>query len=121
MVMDELRQRLAVARKAVHKGGREDVEVIRIAVVEHGPDHLHLVLSGGFQHTEQRGEVVAARSFHLGPAQSIPDGANVEAAQELVVRRGPQVVLGERGQIQAQPGAIDMAGRFKARQEKGIE
>jgi len=94
MVMDELSQCRAVFCKTIHEGGRENIKVIRIAIMENGPDNLNVVLFGCFEHGDKRGEIKSAGSFNKRPACPVTDRTNIEISQQFVVAGYQVIVLG---------------------------
>ena len=121
MVMDEVSQCRAVSCKTIHKGGRENIKVIRIAIMEGGPDDLYAVLFGCFERGDKGGEIKSAGSFNERPACPFTDRPNIEISQQFVITGHQAIVLGELQHIQTLPSPIDMTGRLKACQEKRIK
>src|SRR5688572_22696675 len=121
IVIDIACQCCAVSRKTIHERGGNDVNIVREAIVESIPYHLHAMLVGSFKHWGQGGKVKHAGSFNKRPACPVTDCANIKTSQQFIIAGRLTVVLCELQHIQTLSGLIYMTGRLKARQEKGIE
>src|SRR5688572_25822485 len=95
MVMDEVSQCRAVLCKTIHEGRRENIKVIRIAIMEDGPDDLYVVPFGCFEHGDKGGKIICAGSFNERPACPVTDCMNIEVSQQFVIAGQQAVVLGE--------------------------
>src|SRR5215212_2491103 len=94
MVLNEVSEGRAVAGKTVHEGGRENIQVIWIAIMEDRPDDLDAVLSGRLQHGPNGGEIKTAGSFNERPADPVTDRTNIEISQQFVIAEDQAIVLG---------------------------
>ena len=121
MVIDKAGQRRAVPGKALDKCGRRHIQIVGTAIMKHVPDDLHAMLVRCIEHRQQGRKIIGPGAFDLRPDGPIPDGADIETVQQLVVGQDLAVVLGDRQHIQAGARFIDMAGRLEAGQEERIK
>jgi hypothetical protein len=121
VIVDKARQGRAISRKTIHERGSENIKIIGPAIVHYIPDHLHILLSGSLQHGRKGREIEPTRPLDHRPARAVTNGANIKASQQLVIAEYLAIMLGELQQVQSDPRPVNMAGRFKACQKKGIE
>lgn len=117
----ETRRRLAVGGEAGCQLIREEVEILRPAIVAERPKHLNARRPGGLRDGRERGEVESAVAVNQAPLGRFTDRPDAHASHEGKVLGHIAVVLG--GGEHIHPGAmlVDVAGCLESTHPEGAE
>src|SRR5258706_9761613 len=85
------------------------------------PNDLNAVLTGGLEHGNERGKIVAAAGIDEVPANRIPRGRDADTAQQFVILTDLPIMLRERDHVYPPAGAIDMTGGLVSRHPERLE
>lgn len=111
-----------VTGEVLHKGSREDVEVVGPAVMAKVPRHLNVRGLGCPQQGENRQPIVAARNaLHPVPTDPVACGPNPVARELLIVLERQEVVTRRGDQIEPTTVYAAMRRALEAAEKEAAE